>query len=328
MQRRTRKSSKRKWLRNLIFFIMICVIAVGAYAIIQYNQGLSEGKEGQYKDDGATFDLFQGSEPQFGEINVLLIGSDTRGDERGLSDTIMIAHYNQDSHAMKVASIMRDTYVDIPEHGMQKINAAFAFGGPELLRKTIKQNFDVDLNYYAVVDFDGFSKIADIVAPNGIEVDIEHEMSKGIDMTLHPGKQTLNGKELLGYVRFRQDKDSDYGRVKRQQEIISKLKDEAVSLHSLVKLPKLLGIADPYIDTNVDNKTILSIGKGLIAGSSKDMESLRIPIPDSYQNLHADVGAVLQIDLDKNRQALKDFLSSSSDEEEEVSAENPALPTE
>lgn len=312
MRRRTRKSTKRKWVRNLFLIIMVCIIAVGVYAIMQYNQGLTEGKEGQYKDDGTTFDPFHGAEPEFGEINVLLIGSDARGDERGLSDTIMIAHYNQDTHDMKVASIMRDTYVDIPDHGMQKINAAFAFGGPELLRKTIKHNFDVDLNYYAVVDFEGFIKIADIVAPDGIDVDVEHEMSKGIDTTLYPGKQTLHGEELLGYVRFRQDKDSDYGRVKRQQEIVSKLKDEAVSLHSLTKLPKLLGVADPYIDTNVDTKTILSIGKGLIAGSSKDMESLRIPVDDSYENLQADVGAVLNIDMEENASALKEFLSSNN----------------
>lgn len=316
MKRRTRKSAKKKWLRKLIFFILICIAAVAVYAVVQYNQGLTEGKEGEYKDDGTTFDPFQGSEPQFGEINVLLIGSDTRGEERGLSDTIMIAHYNQDSHDMKIASIMRDTYVDIPGHGMQKINAAFAIGGPELLRQTIQQNFDVDLNYYAVVDFEGFTKIADMIAPDGIEVDIEHEMSKGIDTTLYPGKQTLNGEELLGYVRFRQDKDSDYGRVKRQQEVIGKLKEQAVSIHSLTKLPKLLGVADPYIDTNVDNKTILSIGKGLIAGSSKDMETLRIPVPDTYGDLQTDVGVVLDIDLDKNKQELKDFLSTSPSDEE------------
>lgn len=311
MKRSTRKSAKPKRWRKLLLLVIIIFIAVGGYAVTQYKQGLSEGKEGHFKDDGTTFDPFHGSDPQFGEINVLLIGSDRRGEELGLSDTIMIAHYNQDTHGMKIASIMRDTYVDIPGHGKQKINAAFAFGGPELIRKTIKYNFDVDLNYYAVVDFDGFSKIADIIAPNGIEVDIPHKMSKGIGMTLYPGKQTLNGKELLGYVRFRQDKYSDYGRVERQQEVVSKLKAEAVSLHSLVKLPKLLGVADPYIDTNVEAKTILTIGKGLIAGNSKEMETLRIPVKGSYENSHVDVGAVLDIDMEENKQALQGFLTTA-----------------
>ncbi|CEI82740.1 transcriptional regulator [Oceanobacillus oncorhynchi subsp. incaldanensis] len=310
MKRRERKSGKRKWIRRVLLLVFVCIIAAGAYIITQYYQGLSEASEGQYKDDGTTFIPFEGSEPQFGEINVLMIGSDTRGEERGLSDTIMIANYNQETHDIKLASIMRDTYVEIPGYGMQKINAAFAFDGPELLRQTLKQTFDIDLHYYAVVDFEGFSKIADIIAPDGIEVDIPHQMSEDIGMTLEPGRQVLHGDELLGYVRFRKDADGDYGRVQRQQEIIGKLKDEAVSIHGLMKLPKLLGVADPYIDTNVDSKTILTIGKGLISGSEHPMETLRIPVDNSYQNVRTDVGAVLEIDAEQNKQALEEFLSA------------------
>ncbi len=311
---REKKNSKRTWIRNILLFFTFLLLIVGAYSIIQYNKGLSVAKDGPYKDDGSTFDPFNGPEPQFGEINILLIGSDTRGEDRGNSDTLMIAHYDQKSHDIKLASIMRDTYVDIPDHGMQKINAAFAFGGPELLRQTIKQNFDIDIHYYAVVGFEGFSKIVDVLAPNGIEVDIPYEMSYGIGITLQPGKHILHGEELLGYVRFRHDRLSDFGRVDRQQEVMSKLKDEAVSIHSLVNLPKMLGIADPYIDTNVDNNTILSIGKGLIAGKSKQMETIRIPVQDSFVNEQADVGAVLSIDFDKNKQALKEFLTSSKND--------------
>ncbi|GIO24027.1 LCP family protein [Oceanobacillus sp. J11TS1] len=312
MKRRERKSTKRKRIRHLLLFVLICVIAAGVYVITQYYQGLSEAKDGPFKDDGTTFVPFEGSEARFGEINVLLIGSDTRGDERGLSDTIMIAHYNQNTQDIKLASIMRDTYVEIPRHGMQKINAAYAFDGPELLRQTLKHNFDINLNYYAVVDFEGFAKITDMIAPDGIEVDVPHQMSEGIGMTLEPGKQVLHGDELLGYVRFRKDEEGDYGRVKRQQEVITKLKDEVVSLQGFVKLPKLLGIADPYIDTNVDNKTILSIGKGLISGSEHPMETLRIPVDNSFQNTRTDVGAVLDIDIEQNKQALQDFLSEDS----------------
>lgn len=95
MKRRERKSGKRKWIRRVLLLVFVCIIAAGAYIITQYYQGLSEASEGQYKDDGTTFIPFEGSEPQFGEINVLMLGSDTRGEERGLSDTIMIANYNR-----------------------------------------------------------------------------------------------------------------------------------------------------------------------------------------------------------------------------------------
>ncbi|MFJ5624346.1 LCP family protein [Peribacillus loiseleuriae] len=307
-----RRRTKIKWKRILFLLVTLTALMVVLYSIYQYKQGLSVASDGMYKDDGTTFDPFQGADPQFGEINILLIGTDTRGEDVGNSDTLMIAHYNQNTHDFKIASIMRDTYVDIPDHGKHKINAAFALGGPELLRNTIKQNFDVDINYYAVVDFDGFSKIVDIIAPDGIEVEIPYEMSYGIDMTLHPGKQTLHGKELLGYVRFRHDRLSDFGRVARQQEVVSKVKEQAATMQSVVNLPKILGVADPYIDTNVDLKTMLAIGKGLIAGKSNQMESLRIPVKDSYVNERVNVGDVLKIDYEKNKQALKEFLSQDN----------------
>lgn len=313
MENRVRTKKKRKWLRNSLLTLLLLFISVVIYCVYQYNNGLAEASDGKHMDEQTSYDDFQGAEPQFGEINILLLGSDSRGEEHARSDTLMIAHYNQNTHNMKVASIMRDSYVDIPGHGKQKINAAFALGGPELVRKTIKENFDVDINYYAIVDFEGFSKIVDLVAPNGIEVDIPHEMSHGIGMTLLPGKQVLHGDKLLGYVRFRHDRLSDFGRVERQQEVVSKLKEQAVGVHSLLNLPKILGMATPYIDTNVDTPTILSIGKGLIAGDAKKVESIRIPLEDAYEDETVNVGAVLRLDFEKNKQALRDFLSSSED---------------
>jgi LCP family protein required for cell wall assembly len=309
MKRSVRKKTKRKGFRN--FFILAAfVIAVGAfYWGHQYNSGRTLANEGLLEDDQTTFEPFEGEDPQFGEINVLLLGSDARGDEDARSDSMMIAHYNQTTNEVKLVSIMRDTYVDIPDHGKQKINAAFAYGGPELVRKTIKQNFDIDLHYYAMVDFTGFSKIVDVIAPDGIEVDIPYTMSHGIGMTLHPGTQVLNGDQLLGYVRFRHDRLSDFGRVERQQEALTKLKDEAVSFHTLMNLPKILGTVDTYIDTNVDYRTRLAIGKGLLLGESKQMETLRIPIASSYEDRRVNVGAVLDIDFEKNKQALQEFLS-------------------
>ena len=261
------------------------------------------------------FDEFEGADPQFGEINVLLLGSDSRGDEDARADTLMIAHYNQTTHQMKLVSIMRDTYVDIPDYGYHKMNAAFSIGGPELVRKTIKENFDVDIHSYAIVDFKGFSKIVDVIAPDGIEVDIPYAMSHGIGMTLQPGNQVLNGEQLLGYVRFRHDRHNDFGRVERQQEALSKLKDQAVSIHSLMNLPKLLGVVEPYINTNVDKRTILTIGKGLLIGKTEEIETLRIPVENSFEEKRVAAGAVLSIDFEKNKQALQQFLSTEKEVE-------------
>lgn len=308
--RRSKKS--RKWLRNLFLAFALVLVAGIIYSVYQYNSGLAMAEDSHLKDNEKAYDPFEGADVQFGQINVLLMGSDAR-DKDGRSDTLMIAHYDQTTNDVKLISIMRDSYVDIPDHGMNKINAAFALGGPELVRKTIKQNFDIDVNYYALVDFKGFPKIVDLLAPDGIEVDIPYEMSHGIGMTLYPGKQVLHGNELLGYVRFRHDRLSDFGRVERQQEVLGKVKEQ-IGVSSLMNIPKILGVADSYIDTNVDNKTILTIAKGIVNGKSKGMDTLRIPVAGSFEDKRENVGDVLDIDFDKNKQALEEFLSSKDHE--------------
>lgn len=307
-----KKKKKKKF--GIVISIAIVLLGLGIYYWFdQYNQGLSLSEDGTLKEQNEDFGIFDGPEPQFGEINIMLLGSDARKDEEGRSDTLMIANYNQKTEKVKLISIMRDTYVEIPGYGMQKMNSAYTLGGPELVRQTIKENFDLDVHYYAMVDFKGFPKIADIIAPDGIEVDIPYTMSHGIYMTLHPGVQRLQGEQLLGYVRFRHDSQNDFGRVARQQEVLSKLKEEAVSVHSLMNLPKLLGAADAYIDTNLDKMKMLSIGKGIMDNKSEKIDTLRIPVDNSYSPERVNVGEVLRIDFDKNIEELNKFLEGTSE---------------
>jgi polyisoprenyl-teichoic acid--peptidoglycan teichoic acid transferase len=281
---------------------------IGLCNVFQYIEGTIKGFNQPLKKVEGTHS-FQGEENKIGAVNVLLLGSDSRGETQARTDTIMVAHYNPDSHKVKLISLMRDMYVSVPEHGQQKLNAAYAYGGPELLRETIKENFGLDIHYYAIVDFKGFEKAVDLLVPNGIEVDIPYEMSSGIGMKLEKGKQTLHGEELLGYVRFRHDRLSDFGRVQRQQEVISKLQEEAVSLDSVVKLPELLDLLHTYIDTNIDTSTLLTIGKDILTKKSGDIDTLRIPEDGSFQNKrHEEIGEVLEVDLQQNKEALKNFL--------------------
>ncbi|BAQ10749.1 transcriptional regulator [Bacillus sp. OxB-1] len=315
-----KKRKKRKWL-GISFLLLALLIGIGAfYWVDQFKQGQSLAGDSTLKEQSSEFDLFEGPEPQYGEINVLLLGSDARANENGgRSDTLMVAHYAQKTGALKLISIMRDTYVDIPGYGKQKMNAAFSLGGPELVRQTIKENFGLDVHYYTIVDFNGFPKLVDILAPDGIEVDIPYKMQHGIGMTLQPGQQTLHGDELLGYVRFRHDRMSDFGRVERQQEALSKLKEEAVGMHNIMNLPKLLGAAEAYIDTNVDKMTMLSIAKGLLDKKSNGIETLRIPVDHSYRDLETNVGDVLDIDFQQNIDALNAFLKGSTETAENTS---------
>nr|WP_263327299.1 LCP family protein [Neobacillus sp. Marseille-Q6967] len=311
----TRKEKKRirvRWGRIFFALILLSIFIVGLFHIFQYIEGTVKTLNQPLKKVEGK-DSFQGEENKLDAINVLLLGSDSRGEEQARTDTIMVAHYDPQTHQIKLISLMRDMLVSVPDHGQQKLNAAFSFGGPELLRETIKENFGLDLHYYAIVDFKGFEKAVDLLVPNGIEVEVPYEMSYGIDVKIEEGKQQLHGKELLGYVRFRHDHLSDFGRVQRQQEVLSKLKEEAVGPQSLVKLPELLDLLHTYIDTNIDSSTLLTIGKDIFTKKSSNVDSLRIPEDGSFENLnHEELGEVLEVDFYQNKEALENFLEEKS----------------
>jgi polyisoprenyl-teichoic acid--peptidoglycan teichoic acid transferase len=304
----TKMRKRVRWRRVTTVLVLLSIFLVGLFNIFQYIEGALKTFNQPLKKAEAKYS-FQGEKSKLDAVNVLLLGSDSRGEEEARTDTIMVAHYNPQTHQFKLISLMRDMYVSIPEHGQQKLNAAYTYGGPELLRKTIQSNFGLDIHHYAIVDFKGFEKAVDLLVPNGIEVDIPYEMSHGIGMTLEKGTQQLNGKELLGYVRFRQDRLSDFGRVQRQQEVISKLKAEAVSLNSVVKLPDLLELLNTYIDTNVDTSTLLTIGKDILSNESGDIKTIRIPEDGSFSNnRYEGIGEVLEVDFEQNKMALDRFL--------------------
>jgi polyisoprenyl-teichoic acid--peptidoglycan teichoic acid transferase len=307
----TNKKRKRiRWWRVLSALLLIGIFLVGLFNTVQYIENGIKAFNKPLKNAEAKHS-FQGEKNKIDSINVLLLGSDTRGEKQSRTDTIMVAHYNPKTNKVKLMSLMRDMYVSIPEHGQQKLNAAYTYGGPELLRKTIKMNLGLNIHHYAIVDFKGFQKAVDILAPNGIQVDLPYEMSDGIGMTLEKGQQQLHGEELLGYVRFRQDRLSDFGRVQRQQEVITKLKDEAVSIESVGKLPELLKLFNTYVDTDIDTSTLLTIGKDLLTNKSQDIQTLRIPEDGSFTNeRYEDIGEVLEVDLDENRKTLNEFLDS------------------
>lgn len=305
---RNHKQSRRKWKIALLIFILL-ILAVSGYAYYQYKQGVSQSLKKVDKKDQTVYS-FEGKKDQYGDTNILLLGSDRRGNEPSRSDTIMIASYNENKGAFKLASVMRDSYVRIPGHGKHKINSAFAYGGPELMRQTIKENFDVDLQYYVIVDFQGFVQLIDEAFPNGVKINVEKKMSTNIGVTLNPGPQTLDGKHLLGYVRFRHDAIGDFGRVKRQQKVMKLLSGQLKSVKTIPKLPKLMGVITPYVNTNMDTADILFMAKDYLTSGKGDVATLRIPVENSFTEPRiSGEGDILDIDLEKNRQALDQFLS-------------------
>lgn len=257
---------------------------------------------------------FQGVKSEQGQLNILVLGIDSRGEEQARSDSIMIAQYDPKAKKVRIASIMRDSYVTIPNYSMNsnKINMAYYFGGPELLRKTIQQNFGIDVEHFVAIDFEGFIHVVDTVAPEGIEVNIKQQIIDDMGLKLQPGRQRLHGKDLLAYARFRHDAESDFGRVKRQQEVLQALKDAFVnkvsSLDGMFQLPSIGQELLKYIDTDMDIQTMLTVGGSLLLNPIEDVETIRIPVNNGYEDkFYEHAGAVLQLDFPKNKEALKEF---------------------
>ena len=149
-----KKKPKKK--KSWGFWVLIVLVALIALSGVGYAKGYFTAKMDK---DNKEFEMtaFKGQKSQNDSVNILLLGSDSRGEDQGRSDSIMIAHYNKKTKQPQIVSIMRDTFVGIPtQDGLEynKINAAYSYGGPEMVRQTIENNFGISIQYYAVVNFD------------------------------------------------------------------------------------------------------------------------------------------------------------------------------
>ena len=277
--RRRNKKRMRK-LPFIILIILIILISIIVYITHQYNSGMKYAKE--------------------------------HAKDVKVHKSIMIVQYDYVHKKMKMMSVMRDIYADIPGYDKYKINAAYSLGGPELLRKTLNKNLGINPEYYAVVDFTGFEKMIDELQPNGVPIDVEKDMSENIGVSLKKGHHKLNGKELLGYARFRHDPEGDFGSVRRQQQVMQTLKQELVNFNTVAKLPKVAGILRGYVNTNMPNSAIFQTGISFGIRGDKDVQSLTVPIKGSYQDINTNNdGSALQIDSEKNKQAIKNFFEDN-----------------
>lgn len=302
-QKRYKKKRIRKR-RTLFTLIFLLVIAIASYAIFQYQSGLKLAKQ----DDEQSDIEFTGDDELKTVTNYLIIGVDSRGEEQSRSDTMMLLSRNKETNEIKLVSFMRDIYADIPGYKSYKLNTAYYLGGVQLLKDTLNTMFDIPIHHYAIIDFESFESLIDILAPNGIEIEVEKDMSEQIGVTLTQGVHDLNGKELLGYARFRQDAEGDFGRVERQQKVIEALKDELLTPSNIKNLPKLVGATQGYITTDLSKadelKTVLSI----VTKGAVTMDKLTVPVEGTYSFKRNHAGEVIIIDKEENKRLLHEFL--------------------
>jgi LCP family protein required for cell wall assembly len=226
-----RRHPVRNFFRVLLILLLLLIlwlVGVPAYAWTQIAR-VDAAPAGQRPADqpGKTF-LLVGSDSRAGlsKAEQKRLGTGSTGGQR--TDTIMIV-YLPPGGKPALISVPRDSYVDIPKNGKNKINAAYAFGGPELLVQTVEQNTGLRMDGYMEIGFGGFVNIIDALGgirmclPNAIK---DHDSR----IDLPKGCQTLSGTEALGYVRMRKaDPLGDLGRVKRQREMLAAVASKAAS---------------------------------------------------------------------------------------------------
>ncbi|MCI8781339.1 MAG: LCP family protein [Lachnospiraceae bacterium] len=234
-------------------------------------------------------------------VNILVVGNDYRKEKNytasGLTDTMIIATMDLKHGTLKMASLMRDNYVDIPGYGYNKLNAANSFGGIELLYKTIATNFNIELDGYVEVGFKAFTDVVDAVG--GVELELTESEAEYLNTTnyirkkdsrnVKVGKQTLNGAQALGYCRIRKKGITitglrdDYGRTWRQRTVIKAVFDKVKSL----PMTEWLNIANKLlgnIKTDLTNDKIIDYVTDCVRLGTTEIHQLQVPLEGYYRS--------------------------------------------
>ncbi|MFC7391760.1 LCP family protein [Scopulibacillus cellulosilyticus] len=196
-------------------------------------------------------------------ISFLLLGVDERPGDSGRSDTMLVVTVNPKQKSAKILSIPRDTLTAIPGHGKQnKINAAYAYGGPDLSVHTVEHLFHIPIDYYIKINMDGLKDLINAVGGVTVQNDFAFNFN---GYTFPKGKVQLNGDKALAYVKMRkQDPNGDLGRENRQQKVIEAVMKKEMNLSGLKSLPDVLQALQNNVKTNLtlnDMETIFQNDK-------------------------------------------------------------------
>ncbi|SDZ46447.1 cell envelope-related function transcriptional attenuator common domain-containing protein [Evansella caseinilytica] len=188
----------------------------------------------------------------------LLMGVDERGADKGRTDTIIVITVNPEEESMKMVSIPRDTYTEIVGRGtMDKINHAYAFGGPEMAINTVENFFDIPLDYFVTINMEGFKEIVDVLG--GVSVESEMAFSYG-GYDFDEGILELDGEAALAYSRMRyEDPRGDLGRNDRQRQIIDAIIKEGAQFSTITKADDILDSLGKNVATNLTFDEMMKI---------------------------------------------------------------------
>lgn len=269
--------------------------------------------------------------------NILLMGIESiNGGSR--TDSMMIASINTKDNSIKLTSLLRDMYVEIPGYKGNKLNAAYAKGGAQMLVDAIEYNFDIYIDAYASVGFESLEKIVDLLG--GVEIELGKKeaaylrktnyISNPKYRTVQEGVQRLNGNQVVGYCRVRKVEtlggaNSDYGRTLRQRRVLKSIFEEYKS-KNVFQLVSIMNQCLKYVNTNMTSTQIQKAIEDIAENGIMTLDSERIPVNGSFseEKNYKGAGWVLVPNLEKNIQELHEFIYLDGQEQtstEEKTAE-------
>ncbi|MDO5022300.1 MAG: LCP family protein [Eubacteriales bacterium] len=253
---------------------------------------------------------------------LLILGIDSY-DQRmlGRSDTMVIAQLDFSSGELKLVSFMRDLYMQIPTKGKNRLNAAYAFGGAELLKQTLDKHFNVNVDGYIAVNFEGMIKLIDGIG--GIELEVLEDEKKPLNGILEyynylndideaqgrleeAGFVKLSGLQAMSFARIRKI-DSDYERLSRQQRVLMAAFNKVRQL-SPDKLLALIVENIDYVKTDISLNQAVNLANKLLSLESVTTRYLRIPVTKSFKNEMVNGAYYVVPNISKNRKHLSEFL--------------------
>jgi LCP family protein required for cell wall assembly len=255
-------------------------------------------------------------------FSILLVGVDGSDIKSGSNraDSILLATINAKTKQLTFTSFLRDTYLEIPGKGKNKLSTAYTLGGINTLKDTLETNYNFDINGTVLIDYTGFEKMIDEL--DGIKVVLTEQEASYLNHTnyisnpsyrkLKAGGQILNGNQALGYVRIRHVKNAygtngDLGRTERQREFLSLVYKRLTSA-DFKTLLSILDLSLTYISTDLNKNQIISYLHAAF-DTEYSLNSNQIPIEGSYKNILVNGMSVLDINLSKNKKEIKNILN-------------------
>ena len=343
-----KRPKKKRRLKKVIKLVLSCLslgvvflVLAMAYQFYKGTDLSAAGNNGKAYQP-ALVETFNGKDTKDG-VNILILGSDQRVSQESTearTDSIIVVNVGNKEGKIKMVSFMRDTLVNIKgasetDYSQDlKLNTAFNIGeqnnhqGAELMRQTLKRNFDIDIKYYAMVDFETFAAGVDTLFPDGVKINTKFSTVDGKkvssvkvpddlrmdkdgnvpNQTIKVGKQQMDGRTLLNYARFRKDDEGDYGRTKRQQQVMQAIMKQVKNPISLFKGSEALGKVYSLTSTNMSMTEMLDLGLSNAGSFKNGISSQTIPSDgdwiDSY-DLYGGQG--IEIDFDSYQDKLKEL---------------------